>query len=273
MVEKNDILRLIAEDKIKSAIDLLMDKNEQTEILFPLSFHSSRLLDLQKKYNNSLISWDDYVVEKNKIVNSLLQTLKDSEVDIQEVQVNYPPIHRSEAGQWLKGGIVIIVLISLGHFFSLESNSYTISKEQIVTEFLHTPINEQTRTLTLNKNSSIDLALKFFSNGEYHKAISILESLQHSEYEHIYIDYLLSNLYMKLEQPRKAIPIMEDLLNSKDIRFRESTEWNLALAILLLCNELCVNPYFRNILERETHPFHKEAVRLSRSIKFNPCSN
>lgn len=146
---------MIADDEIDHAIDLLMKQDEQKEHLHELVYHSSRFTHLQKVYNRGLLSWNEYVIEKNKIVVSLLSLLKDEKKQLEEIRASSPHISSQTKDskiykkQLVKLGIVVNMILILGlgymNFFTLQS----APDQQIIAQFYYKSSPEQISLKTL----------------------------------------------------------------------------------------------------------------------------
>jgi hypothetical protein len=74
LVDK-EILRLIAEDEVGTAIDFAISKVRSIELKNQLIQFSGRLKQIENDNRKGILYYDDFTIQKNKIRNDLLQAI------------------------------------------------------------------------------------------------------------------------------------------------------------------------------------------------------
>lgn len=70
------IKKLIEQDEINEALKLFINSIQDSSVLKDLSLQRAYLSRIQKAFNNNLINWEKYSVEKTKIISGLLSILE-----------------------------------------------------------------------------------------------------------------------------------------------------------------------------------------------------
>ena len=85
--------------------------------------------------------------------------------------------------------------------------------------------------------SPIEDAFTYFQNKQWHEASEAFEALQTEQPTTFYPKFYQALSLLNLDQPEKAIPLFESVIQSTDTRFTDPARWYLSLAYLKMDDE------------------------------------
>ncbi len=157
----------------------------------------------------------------------------------------------------------VLILILLGA--SWYANRQFSNDSLVASNFeLKTP----TSNLRGENNDETDFnndVMKAYSNKDFHKAAELLASIPPSP---IYnkAQFHLGNLYLKLNNPSRAIVVFQNLLKKNDPRYQEEVQWLLCLAHLKNNDVKQTTQTLESILQNQEHSFYSNALQLKKKL-------
>jgi len=91
---KKHLKTLISQDKLEGAIEILIEESTNEKQLNEVILLSNRLNSLKIRERKALVSFDEFKLEKNRIVNSLISIIdtKNEEVNSEQLDDNFETI-------------------------------------------------------------------------------------------------------------------------------------------------------------------------------------
>ena len=105
-------------------------------------------------------------------------------------------------------------------------------------------------------------ALQAYVQENYALARQQLLRIPETETNRFHLDYLLADVYFNENNPERAVPLLTELINTKNVH-TESAEWLLVLTYLQQQNESAARRLLTDIAQREpSHVFRARATDL-----------
>lgn len=123
---------------------------------------------------------------------------------------------------------LILVLVAVGLTYWYAITNYT--DHQLATHY-YTPYVVDPTTQGQREEQILDMALAAYNNQDYSRALDLLTSLPENINEYWQVQLLIGNVWLMLDQPKKAIPIFDNISKESEL-YKESAKWYLALAYL-----------------------------------------
>ncbi len=160
----------------------------------------------------------------------------------------------------LAASVLVLIISSLSWW----ANSQ-YSNNQLINDFYLEPNFSIVRGNQIQEQN-LQLAKKFYYLGEYNKAQTLLHN-ELSDADSLHPDWLfLGHVYLKNNQPKKAVVIFQKICNYKLPQTEANARWHLALAYLQMDEIKLANQVIEKILSEPQNAYHKNAMELKRKI-------
>lgn len=126
-------------------------------------------------------------------------------------------------------GLAATLLLVATFTFVFNRSNETIDTAQLFEEYY-----QPMPTLSAKRSETAELstALKHYGNEDFLNASNEFEAALRINPEDEASKILLANCYMNLEEHQQAIPLLEDLMDSEDVYYRQYSLWYLSLNYL-----------------------------------------
>jgi len=121
--------------------------------------------------------------------------------------------------------------------------------------------NENDNSLVLERE-----AYKEYEAGNYEKAIILFKNMKANLPLNLDNDFYLAISYLGMGDAPNAMPILEDLSDKNDFRFKKQAEWYLALTYLQIGESEKAKKVFYKIKNQKEHPFSGETDKVLKSL-------
>jgi tetratricopeptide (TPR) repeat protein len=154
-----------------------------------------------------------------------------------------------------------VLLLMVPVFMLLKNN---VSEDQLFTEYFTPHANQW---VSPNGDSSLsNQAMEQYEKQNYALALPILEKMLGTDTAEAEVQFYRGNSHLALNHPKEAIACFEAVLTMPANKYTEEAEWYLALSYVKADNEKQAKKTLKSIIEKENHPFHKDAQDLMKKL-------
>ncbi len=157
----------------------------------------------------------------------------------------------------------LLILVAIGGLWNANRN-YTNSSLAMANHDLPSPAIGLKGDIENNATLFKEVA-DAYSSKDYGTAVELLSSVQPSP-SYNTAQYHLGNLYLKIQQPEKAIGIFEGLSKTGDVRYEEEVQWLLAIAHLENNDIASTEKQLGEILQNTDHSMYDKASNLQNQL-------
>ncbi len=160
----------------------------------------------------------------------------------------------------LAASVLILIISSLSWWVNTQ-----LSNTQLINDNYLEP-NFSTLRGNHPQKQNMQIAINFYYLGEYDKAQTLLQNeLSNIDTLNPYW-LLLGHVYLKNNQPQKAVAIFQKICTYKLPQTEANARWHLALAYLQMDEIKLANQVIEKILSEPQNSYDKKAMELKRKI-------
>jgi len=136
---KNEVYSLLRRNKIEKALDLLIRMTADKDHFNDLIIQSSFYYELKRRYRNNQITYDQYILHSNRIVNNLLEITELMQISNESTNIisklnnksqNHTFASDIENRPYTKNKYIIVAALLLALAFSYLYLNYSPVKEK-----------------------------------------------------------------------------------------------------------------------------------------------
>lgn len=161
-----------------------------------------------------------------------------------------PPVSQSRLNLWYSTWLQAAAILLIGLLAYIFWPISVDEQELFATHFEAYPniIMPTVRGKVTNDSTIKALAFRAYDQKQYEDAAVLFNRIENKD---VNILFYLGNCYLALEQPNKALPLLENVLNNYDV-FDEQAEWYLAICFLKLEERERATQALRRVVTRNS---------------------
>lgn len=109
-------------------------------------------------------------------------------------------------------------------------------------------------------------AMEHYENQNYALALPILEKMLGTDTAEAEVQFYKGNSHLALKHTKDAIECFRKVLDMPSNKYTQEAEWYLALSYVQADNEKEAKKVLKEIVAKETHPYHKDAQELLKKL-------
>lgn len=163
---------------------------------------------------------------------------------------------------WLALAASLLTVMLLGYLFLPD----TSPEAMYVTYYQPYPnlINPAQRSAEIQEETVLERAMRAYDSQQYIQALALFE--QGDAFSNPGYTFYYGVSYLGINQPEKAIPLLERVANEQDSLFCNPARWYLALAHLKANNTTAALPYLKQLASTEGD-YVREAKELLEELE------
>lgn len=144
----------------------------------------------------------------------------------------------------------------------LRSVFQTKAVEEVILAEQYNPLPVPS-TLSPSSRDSMSAAFSAYRRKDFGKAIELFTSFPKTDERFAEAQLFAAYAYFEQKNYSAALESYEQVILSKDLRYKSNAEWNqLLTALVLSSTDKKIEQYFQGILNQPTHSYHAATTRL-----------